>query len=405
MASSEVRGSSRQIGVSRRGREAGVAEQVGRAEGLLEARQAHRVELVELRIALVEGAVGVGLQGHRVTDVVAQPLEVTSGTAGGDLHPEARRAGLQRLVGLGEEVVRLLVEPEGGAGGDSGGGGTEPRPERAIGRSELGVEHRQLQGGPGHRVAAHRVEVGPEGHRVAGRARAGPREEVVAEHHQRGVGELRRVGGFRLDRALGPTVGLRGAHVHQEHVPARAGASGAAQRGREPHRHRRRARSPPREPEGAHRAQARAHGGTDTLRPRDRSLHSRPWRAEGQRPVLVRERQEVQAVPQDRERQHPPGPRQPHAFGAAGDRPAPVRRVGHAGAPAREPRPEPRCHPADARGGQGGGRGAGPHRRGGASRASPPTSSTPSATRPASSEGATRARSTTTASPSRSAPR
>ena len=230
MASSDVRGSSRQMGVARRAARRGVPEQVGRAEGLLEADEADVVQLVELGVPFRERAVGVGLQGHGSADVGAQRLQMTGGAPGGDLHPQACRACPQGLVRLGEQVVHLVVEPEGGARGHGGGGRAQPPGQRALGGPELGVEHRQLQRGAGHGVAAHGVEVRAQRHRIAGRTRAGAGEEVVAEHDQSGLAELRRVGGLWLGDALGPALRLDGAHVHQQDVPVRAGARGAAQR-------------------------------------------------------------------------------------------------------------------------------------------------------------------------------
>ncbi len=157
----DVRGSSRQIGRGQPLGEAGVADEVVGGQRLLEAGEPHRVDGLEL------AGGGRGRRGgtSRWRRPAARrrdrrgPAARPAGRGGvprRDLQAQARGAGGQRRVGLGQERLLVGVDPERGAGGDGLRGGAQPGGQRPTGGPELRVEHRQLERGPGGVVAADR---------------------------------------------------------------------------------------------------------------------------------------------------------------------------------------------------------------------------------------------------------
>ena len=98
------------------------------------------------------------------------------------------------------------------------GAAAQHRGERVSVTPAGRVEHRHLQRGLGHVVAADRVE------RFTS---AGTRQQVVDDGQPRGGDELRCVGGGDLRGALTPALGaVGGANVYEQRVLVRGSAAG-----------------------------------------------------------------------------------------------------------------------------------------------------------------------------------
>ena len=185
-APSEVSGSSRQIGVSEPRRRAGRGR--ARSSGARGCSRQARPDVVEPRRARRRRSrrsepLASACRSDVVADVGAQRGERAGGPAGRDLHPQARRARppAPRRPRPSRSSTSSC-RPERGArrARAVGGGARATTASDATGGAELGVEHRQLQRGARHRVAAHRVEVRPEGAARRRSARPRPRQQVVA---------------------------------------------------------------------------------------------------------------------------------------------------------------------------------------------------------------------------------
>ncbi len=368
-----------------------MADEVVGGQRLLEAGEADLVEGVELGdvvgVVEAERAVGVGLQrdaGARrgpAARPAARRRAPGRSSRGGARRPAASAAS----ASASERRRRRSWSPSAAPAATAVRGGAEPGGQRPAGGLQLGVEHRQLERGPGGVVASDRAEVRAEGQR---RRRSGPVQASgtrwSTQHEPLPGGVLRGVGRGRLDGHLGPALRLAGPHVDEEHLARSAGCRGAVRSGRgERHRHRDELDRLDGRPAATARARSPSSHGTDRgsvawpgdRRPRPTGA-SRPTTPAGA--AAAGSSSAATRRPTDRIRPGRLSPTAPGARPRSPGRPTPTR--ARPSATPESPVQSRRRDRADARRRPGRRRGAGRDGRRHRARASPPTSSTPSAT-------------------------
>ena len=200
--------SSRQIGVAISAASTRVADDVVLGQRLLDQQQVEVVESPEVgAVGAAVGGVGVDLERGVGADQVADGGHLLDVVARLDLQLDPYVAVVDVPLHGGEQLVDRVVDADAHPARDAGGGDAEEVGERAVLRTELGVEDGHLQRPLGHRMA---VQLGEARSHVGGVERAAghqPGEQVVDHHVLRAVDVLGGVARVAERHALAPALG------------------------------------------------------------------------------------------------------------------------------------------------------------------------------------------------------